>query len=58
LANLQSGKKVKLVPNENSTFAHEKSLLEKYFADLEMLSLIDEAFKTAISAECKRLWTI
>ncbi|MGB3961906.1 MAG: nitrite/sulfite reductase [Sulfurimonas sp.] len=58
LANLQSGKKVKLVPNENSTVAHEKSLLEKYFADLEMLNLIDEAFKTAISAECKRLWTI
>ena len=58
LANLQTDKKVKLHAQERKDFEYERSLLEKNFASSELLDLIDDSFKNAISIVSKQLWTI
>ncbi len=64
LANLQTLQSLKLEPNETvelstqERFEYEKKLLNKHFAPLDFLELVDDSFTNAISLTCKKLWTV
>jgi ferredoxin-nitrite reductase len=57
LANLSSSKALKLTP-DGSGFEYEKSLLNKYFADVDFLEPFDDGFSKSVSALSKKLWTV
>ncbi len=64
LANLQTSQSLKLESNESiklgtqECFEYEKELLNKHFAPLDFLELIDDSFRNAVSVTCKKLWTV
>jgi len=57
LANFQTKKTIKL-ETLDAGFEYEKSLLKKYFNDVDFIENFEEDFTKSISALSKKLWTI
>lgn len=60
LANLKADKEIAFIVDENlkEDFEYEKSLLLKYFNDVNFIEPINNSFTKSISALSKELWTI
>ena len=58
LASFATKQVIKLEPKEREDFEYEKGLLAKHFNDVDFIEPFEENFTKAISAVCKKLWSI